>query len=318
VPRPWKITGSQRQAPGSIPVVTDVDLTDEQAAELDRWCDLLDRLCLAWTSTAGHLRTLPPSTSAAFREDALVATHRPGWETNDASNTGRDAAALVDAAACHLRGLRSLTRDRAVVLTLWPLARHVAEYAAQAGWLLDPEITVEQRVARRWLMKLTNVHRYRQTVASINASTPTVKIARNLRAQAEHDLLRRFPDAGDLNWKLENHPQGPPWTLAGQHVPGLGQMVRGFIKIHGFQQGHGMYDMLSLQSHPNLDVVVASLLEPVQHEGFVQVGYRVDIPQTTRVLRVAALMFYRAAMAVVSYFALDPAELNAWYGSLPQ
>jgi hypothetical protein len=42
-----------------------------------------------------------------------------------------------------------------------PLARHVVEYAGQAGWLLDSGIKVDQRVARRWLLKLANVHRYR-------------------------------------------------------------------------------------------------------------------------------------------------------------
>ncbi|GAB3002741.1 hypothetical protein [Saccharothrix stipae] len=297
--------------------MTNVVPPSEQYAELDRWCELLAQLCAAWGSTAEQGRTTPPQTSPASREDVLLTARHADWQAHDASNTGRDAAVLTDAAAQHLLGLRSLAVDRAVTLPLWPLARHVAEYAAQAGWLLAPDITADQRVARRWLLKLVNFHRYRQTLGSMTATKKDLRTAKNLRAQVEQELRHRFPDAGDLGWTLEQHPNGPPWNIAGQHVPSLGELVRAFVKVHGFHQARGIYDMLSLQSHPNLDVVVARHVERVVHEDFVQYTFRIDVPQAIRVLRTAALLFYRAAMVVTSYFELDPARLNAWYDSLP-
>ncbi|MDT7787234.1 MAG: hypothetical protein QOF58_5653 [Pseudonocardiales bacterium] len=226
-----------------------------------------------------------------------------------------DAALLTDAAAWHLRALQSLAATRTVVLAPWPHLRHIAEYAGQAGWLLDTEITVDQRVARRWLLKLANVHRSRQALGSMNASKPEIRKIKEERDRIEQQLRLRFPDVGDLSWR--DLKEGPPWKVVDQQVPGLGDLVRGFVKIHGITQASGLYDLLSLRSHPNLDVVAMTAIRPVVHDGFVQYTYEADIPQTINVMRVAALVFYRAAMGVTSYFALDTADLHSWYDSLP-
>jgi hypothetical protein len=296
--------------------VTDVVPGSAQAAEVDRWCALLDQLCMAWTSTAMQGRTMPPSTSPAFREDALLATNPRRWDAHDASNAGRDALALTALAVEQLHTLRTVAMDRPLVLTLSPPARHVAEYISQAGWLLDPGIKVDERIARRLLLRLAGLHRYRQTLVSMDVSEADLKAVKSAREEAKEQVLCRFPDAGELGWSLGDHPEGPPWEVAGQRVPTLGGMVRHFAKVHGLQQARGVYDMLSLQSHPNL-VVAASAIETVRHEDFVQFVCRIDLPQAARVLRLAALMFYRVAMAVTSYFEWDPAELNAWHDSLP-
>lgn len=295
--------------------VIDSALTDGQLADLDLWCDVLDRLCAAW-SAAGAQNTVRSENSPAAHEDAaVVAGGAPGWHAYDPYHAGMDAALLTDCAAWNLRALRSLATTRTVVLAPWPHARHVAEYAGQAGWLLDPEIRPDQRVARRWMLKLANLHRTRQTLGSLKALKSEVRKIKQERAEVEDQLRRRFPGVGDLSWKdLE---QGPPWEVAGQRIPGLGELVRGFVKNHGLMQAPGVYDLLSLRSHPNLDMVARTTMTAVERDGFVQYRYEANVPQMITVMRVAALVFYRAAMAVTSYFALDDARLLDWYDSLP-
>lgn len=295
-----------------------IDLTVEQTAALDQWRDLLDQLDQAWAALVSQSRALPPSTSPVAKEDRWVVTHRPGWRTYDASNTGRDAALLVATATLSLAGLRSLVASGTVVATLWSPARTVVEHAAQAGWLLDHGISAEGRVARRWILKLANSHRARWTVKAMRAGRAHENHAKKTRAAMEKELLDRFPTATNLKWNLKDDPDGPPWEVAGQHVPGLGKLVRAFTDTHGFHKAHGIYDMLSLYSHPNLDVAGARAFQRIEHEdeGFAQFLPRVDIGHVNGVLRLATLCFYRAASAVASYFGMDATELDAWYDTL--
>lgn len=62
----------------------------------------------------------------------------PDWDPHEALRAGQDAVVLIDAAAHHISGLRSLVVDHNLVLTPWPLARAAVEHIAHAGWLLDP------------------------------------------------------------------------------------------------------------------------------------------------------------------------------------
>jgi hypothetical protein len=200
-------------------------LSSDQLAELHRWCEVLTGIGAAWSATAGQLRDMPALDCPAQREDALLAAAHPNWHPHEAFHAGMDAVGLIDAAARHVSGLRSLVADHNLVLTPWPLARAVVEHIAHAGWLLDPEITAEQRVARRWMAKLANAYRYRWFASAVHAANTDVKAIKRGRDQVQAELARRFPDA-DLDWSLEQDPNGPPWVVAGQRYPGLAAMPR--------------------------------------------------------------------------------------------
>lgn len=159
------------------------------------------------------------------------------------------------------------------------------------------------------MAKLANAYRYRWFASAVHAANTDVKAIKRGRDQVRAELARRFPDA-DLDWSLEQDPNGPPWVVAGQRYPGLAEATRRFTKYGGIHGVPGLYDLLSLIVHPNLHTALASILQAVQHDGFIQYNYRVDLKQTIRLLLLAAAFLYRAGMVVCSFFQLDPTVLK--------
>jgi hypothetical protein len=123
-----------------------------------------------------------------------------------------DAVGLIDAAARHVSGLRSLVADHNLVLTPWPLARAVVEHIAHAGWLLDPEITAEQRVARRWMAKLANAYRYRWFASAVHAANTDVKAIKRGRDQVRAELARRFRTPTSTGPSSRTRTGRPGWS----------------------------------------------------------------------------------------------------------
>ncbi|WP_447002498.1 hypothetical protein ACRAKI_22580 [Saccharothrix isguenensis] len=289
--------------------------SDDLVAELHQWHDRLTRLEAAWAQTAAQLRVVPPVTCPARREDALLALAHPDWLPNEAFQAGLDAIGLVDAAARHLSGLRTLLTECNLILTTWPPARAVVEHVAHAGWLLDPEITAEQRVARRWMAKLVDAHRHRRLTTALKAPNGRRQAARRNRDQIRDEVARRFPGI-NLDWDTGQHPHSPPWEIAGQRYPGLGEATRRFIDYDGMSGAHGLYDLLSLMAHPNR-TAIASVLAPVERDGYIEYGYRLDHKEAVWPVDLAATFLYRAGMVVCSFFQLDDTALEASADSLP-
>lgn len=286
-------------------------ITGEQAAELGRWCSLLERLSEAWMATATQLRQMPTADCRARQEDALIVATHGDWGPHEAFNAGLDAVGLIDAATRHVDAVRTLAISGHKALTLCPSLRTALEHIAHAAWLLDPDITAEQRVARRWMLMLANSYRHRWLTSAIRASNTDNRASKRARDQVRAEVHKRFPDA-DLDWKLEQDPLGPPWQIAEQHYPGLNEAIRRFIAYGGFTRVHGLYDQLSQFAHPNLHTALASVLQRVERDGFVQFGYKVDADHTIWLLRLAAGLLYRAGAVVYSFFSLDPAPLEEW------
>lgn len=270
---------------------------------------LLEQLGRAWRATAIQLREMPPDGSPARREDALLATAHPQWGAHEATNAGLDAIAHVDAAARHLTGVKSLVDTRNLILTPWPAARAVVESVAHAGWLLDPDVSADERVARRWMGRLSDAYRlHRYAKASGHPKSATTK-SRKARESVVAELTRRFPGA-DTEWDLGGEPR-PPWTVVGQTFPSLGLSSRRFAEFAGVRGVPGLYDLLSLMAHPNL-AVLGSVLQREERDGGVEFTYRVEADEVERLPRLAALFLYRAGMVVSSYFGLDDQALESW------
>lgn len=302
----WVPSVTEEVDAGAVPAIT-----GEQAAELGRWCSRLERLSEAWVATATQLRQMPTADCQARQEDALIVATHVDWGPHEAFHAGLDAGRLIDAATRHIDALRTLTISGHIALTLYPSLRTAVEHIAHAAWLLDPEITAEQRVARRWMLKLADSYRHRWLTSTVRASNTDMKASKRARDRVRAEVHKRFPDA-DLDWTLEQDPLGPPWEIAGQHYPGLNEAIRRFIAYGGFTRLHGLYDQLSQFTHPNLHTALASATQPVEHDGFVQFGYKVDADHTIRLLRLAAGVLYRAGAVVYSFFSLDPAPLEGW------
>jgi hypothetical protein len=189
------------------------------------------------------------------------------------------------------------------------------EHVAHAGWLLDPEVSPEQRVARRWMAVLADAYRERWFLSAVHASKAAIKSAKSTRERVRDEVSRRFPGS-DLAWSIEDAPTGPPWVVAGQTFPGLGQRVRRFGEYAGLDDLPGLYDLLSLHAHPNLHAALARSVQVVQHDSFTQFRFVGDVELTVRLLHVASVYLYRAGMVLCSYFHLDPTSLDAWADAL--
>ena len=194
-------------------------LSSGQSAELHQWCEVLTGIGAAWSATAGQLQAMPTPDCPARREDTLLATTHPGWHPHEAFHAGLDAVGLIDAAARHVSGLRSLAAGLNLVLTPWPLTQAVVEHIAHAGRLLDPEITPEQCVARRWMAKLANAYRYRWFASAVRAARTDVKAIKRGRDQIRAELARRFPDT-ILTGPLSGTRMGRPGWSLGSAAPG--------------------------------------------------------------------------------------------------
>lgn len=277
---------------------------------LDSCHDLLAGVLDAWTRTASQLRELPPPESPAGREDAYLVAHHPEWNAHEAVLAGTNAMELIAAAACHINGLKSLLRARTVELAAWPLVRAAVEHISMAGWLLDPNVSAEGRVARRWMLKLADAHRARRFAQIRRAGKADIQQIKQDRDRIRDELVRYFPNSGDMAWPYEDAL--PQWTVAGQTYPTLASACRTFANYAGIHNVPGLYDLLSLLTHPNLHSALMVALDISVHDTWIDKRYRADPEQTARMTKLTAAILFRAGMTVASYFHLDDQPLRQW------
>ena len=278
----------------------------------EAWSDLLGGLYIAWKATNVQFAGLPSEGSPACRDDIQLANTRPEWSHHEGTGAGIDAVQMIDAAAHYVLGLKSFADNRTVVLAPWPVVRAVAEHVAHAAWLLEPGIRPEARMARRWMARLAGAHRYRWMVGARNATKAQTREAKQCRERIRGELLQRFPGA-DTRWTDPSQHPLPPWAIAGETYPSIGLQCRLMEKL-GVATAAGVYDTLSLNSHPN-PVILTMLVDRVENSDGVAVTYRVDPQQWNSAVRGASTLLYASAHAACGYFALDPRHLDAWYDS---
>jgi hypothetical protein len=301
----------------------------EDVDEFARWSALLADLCAIWRSgtvdfvarpvdagqqpfttaeAAELLKARPRKVSPAQRDDVALALRTPEPKKTEGTGTGFDAVQMVDAAVQHLLGLQALVESRTVALTVWPAARAVAEHVAHVAWLLEPGITPEARMARRWMARLAAAHRLRWMAGAQRPPGRKERAAKRFRGIVRQELLLRFPGA-NIDWRSSADPC--PWNIAGETYPTLSAQSRLMANL-GVTGLAGVYDMLCLVTHPN-SFVLGELARPEQVGDYRQVIYRDDPDQWVPVVNGACLMVYRAAHVARQYFALDTSRLEAWY-----
>ncbi|WP_280248007.1 hypothetical protein [Nocardia abscessus] len=277
---------------------------DATVAAFEQWSVELGELYVAWTRTNRQFAHGPKPNSPAAQEDAVLAAAFPKLTLPEGSGAGFDAVQMIDAAAQHMLGLKALVDSRTMALAPWPAARAVAEHIAHAAWLLEPRITPEARMARRWMARLAAAHRMRW-VAKTSAQT---KAARKTREQFRADLLTRFPDV-DTTW--DNPANEPEWEIGGESYAGLGRTFKAFA-AHEVTGTTDLYGTLSLFSHPNI-VAVSSLSERTDQGDHIVIGYRVDTDAWGSLVHSATSLVCIAAQAACNYLGCkDDALLRHW------
>ncbi len=291
-------------ATGDYPALMPFDGDIDKLFEL--WSADLGDLYSAWNRTNVQFGAAAKPGSPASRDDAALELNSPEPYKPEGLGAGIDAVQMIDAAAQHLNGLRALVNSRAMALAPWPTARAICEHVAVAVWLLEPGITPKARMARRWMARLAGAQRLR--FLARNGSKAEKRAAKELRDTAREQLLLRFPDA-DVEW---NDPaESPPWQIAGESYPTFGQQTRLLSKF-GASNVKGLYDTLSLSSHPNV-VTLTMAVEPVDAGGYLMMKYRTDPDDWNATIRLASDLLYLAANAACDYFHGQTDDLTDWY-----
>lgn len=264
---------------------------------------------VAWNRTNAQFGAGARAGSPASLDDAALETQSPDPQKPEGTGAGVDAIQMIDAAAQHAKGLKALVDSQAMSLAPWPLARAIVEHIAHAMWLLEPGITPEARMARRWMARVAAAHRLRWMASARRASSAQVRSTKELRESLRYDLRLRFPDA-EIDWNDPAENPLPPWNIAGQTYPTFGQQTRLLAKF-GANNVAGLYDTLSLSSHPNI-ITLSMAIESTQEDDHVRLSYRTDTEEWGSIVRLASSVVYIAACAVCQYLGGEDDHLKDW------
>ncbi|MFX0573742.1 hypothetical protein [Nocardia nepalensis] len=284
---------------------------DEDTADLfELWSAELGGLYVAWNLTNVQFGAGASAGSPASRDDAALEARSPEPHKPEGTGAGVDAVQMIDAAAQHAKGLKALVDSRAMSLAPWPIARAIVEHVAHAVWLLEPGITPEARMARRWMARVAAAHRLRWMASARRAPSAQVRDAKKLRESLRNELLQRFPGA-EIEWNDPAENPLPPWNIAGEKYPTFGQQTRLLTKF-GAHNVAGLYDALSLSSHPNI-IALTTAIESTREGNHVRLSYRTDTEAWGSIIRLASSVVYVAACAVCGYFDGQDNHLTDWY-----
>lgn len=280
----------------------------ETAAAFEQWSLELGELYDAWNMTNRQFAGGAQPNSRAAQDDALLASTFPDLAMPEGTGAGIDAVQTIDAAAQHLRGLKALVDSQTMALAPWPVARAVGEHLAHAAWLLEPGITPQARMARRWMARLAAAHRMRWVLSERKASSASQRDAKKIREDFRRELEQRFPGA-DTKW--DSPATEPSWEVGGEPYPGLGKLFKAFSALEATGVT-GYYSTLSLYSHPNI-VAITSLSESIDRDGHRVVRYRVDTDDWGALVRSATSLTYITARAACDYLGYrNDDQLKRW------
>ncbi len=275
-------------------------------SSFELWSSELGDLYRAWNLTNVQFGAATRPGSPAASDDMALKSRSPKPYKPEGLGAGIDAVQMIDAAAQHLKGLRALVNSRAMDLAPWPITRAICEHVGHAVWLLEPDITPEARMARRWMARLAGAQRLR--FMAMNGSKSEKRAARTLRDSIRSEVALRFPNH-DLDWNKPDEP--PPWEIAGQSYPGLKQQTM-LLSTVGATNVKSLYDTLSLSSHPNI-ITLSMAVEPEDAGGYWMMKYRPDPEGWSATVRLASDLLHIAANAACVYLHGRTDHLTDWY-----
>uniref|UniRef100_UPI000593C7E9 hypothetical protein n=1 Tax=Nocardia vinacea TaxID=96468 RepID=UPI000593C7E9 len=133
-----------------------------------------------------------------------------------------------------------------------------------------------------------------------------------IREGLREQLLQRFPGA-NIEWNDPGAHPLPPWIIAGEKYPTIGQQTRVLTKF-GLNNIAGVYDTLSLSSHPNiLTLTMAVDRTPVGDH--VELTYRTDTEAWGSIVKLGSTLVHVAALAACGYLGGQQDHLTKWYNT---
>jgi hypothetical protein len=224
---------------------------------------------------------------------------------------GQAAGLYLTAIGQHLAGVVALLESDSGLLGIWPLVRSEAELAGRISWILDPMATSpDVRMARVMMEVLADHCRSRFTASRTRIKTGE-KAAKSDRDKWRSKVDKLFP-AAQTDWS--NPGDENRWNVGGEEYRGLTPAVEIFARTH--LSGLGVYDSLSDFSHPS-QLSLSRQTRWVETEATRHLIYQYDPDVMEWQVKLACMIFYKAAHHVIGYYLLDDAALRAWDDTVP-
>jgi hypothetical protein len=212
-----------------------------------------------------------------------------GWVGHQARFGAAYAGVMADAVAGHLLVLAAgVDPDVEVGLALLAPARSAAEAASRCWWLVDPEITAQQRLHRAMTLRIQGLR---------NTANLEKEFGEACRGGADAKVARAFAQADALGLKIERSPKdGAPIQL--QPGPGKsGPLLKECLESSGLELGANIWDLWSAVVHTYPPTLI-NYFRTVHRQPTSDVLGELTIGATEMDLEDAALISIEAAMAM--------------------
>ncbi|MFD9829015.1 hypothetical protein ACFWXB_16205 [Tsukamurella tyrosinosolvens] len=213
-----------------------------------------------------------------------------------------DCVVYVAAASQQLRMLAKLDQTD-LVLNGWGITRTIVEYCSRVAWLLAPDASPRNRLARWYMERISSAQRTRKAAKSMR-DNPAAARAKKRRDTILADARTVFPGAEMYS---EAEPAG--WSIGGEPYVGLSKAADMFGRK--YLNSKGLYDVLSGLTHPSLELL-AQQTQTTPRSG---ARFKAFVARTEIVhwqFAVACLAVRWAAQHVAAYLEVEASDLEAW------
>ena len=201
------------------------------------------------------------------------------------------------------------------VFPLAPLVRAVVEHSNRAMWLLDPEVSSRQRLARTWLEELEGGRQAKLTGSRLgglgshvwpNAYEEQKRVVRNL-----------------FNPDEIQESKGSVLVLAGQKRPTAQKALGRASEIAGNTKTFGALDYLANASHPTVWAIGDLLVEQTDEHGQTTLCAGIDdLSYLDRLVGAAVVSLFNVGRVMQGYLGWPEYRLEGWFeamgGVLPE
>ena len=203
-----------------------------------------------------------------------------------------------------MSGVAGLLSDRQAeggVFTPWVVGRFVIENAALLWWLMEPDLDVQNRIARALTDRVRSHQEAGKVERDMGIDDPlSANRLERIRAQAR-SLGMEFHD-----------PPRQGWSVGGQHRPERTDLVKMLFDAADLEGGVVAYRYLTGVSHGERFALMQHMGTPHETDLGRLVQPQVTIEQVALLVAAVLLAVVTAVDRAVPYFGWDPEMWSQW------
>ena len=290
---------------------TDAGWSDPGGERLGVAAALCRNLLAAWGTVQEGLASLPGPEAPGTVAAAVFRAAHPDAPARIEYLPGQAGGLFLTAIGQHLAGVVALLESNSGLLGVWPLVRSEAELAGRIAWILDPTLKSGDRRMARIAMEVLADHCRSRFTASRTRIKAEAKAAKRGRDEWRAVVVALFPDGPADCGCLGDESS---WKFGGEEYRGLTQATEAFARSQ--LSGQGIYDSLPDFSHPS-QLSLSRQTRWVGSGAARDLSYEYDFAVIEWQVKLACMIFYRAAHHVIGYYLLDDAAFRDWEDSVP-